>query len=324
MNIIFFGTPQFSTVLLEALVEAHMPPVVVITAPDKPAGRGQLLTSPSVKKYADAHHIPVLQPKKLKDEQFLKTLQEYKADVFVIAAYGKILPAALLDLPPKGTINVHPSLLPRHRGPSPIQGALLAGDSTTGVTLMLTDTEMDHGPIISSAQFQIPDSHITYMQLHDILASLGGTLLVKTLPKWIAGEIQAQEQDHQKATYTKLLTKEDGHIDWTKSAENIDRMVRALNPWPGTWNYVKTSSEFGSSASATVYSEAELPNKRIKILAGHPTNEPSTTSSGTLVKTKNGRTAVCTKDALYEINTVQMEGKKPASDIPFQLPLMFF
>ncbi|TSC73201.1 MAG: methionyl-tRNA formyltransferase [Parcubacteria group bacterium Gr01-1014_70] len=308
MNIVFFGTPDFAVIMLQKLINASMKPVAVVTAPDKPADRGHRLQSPPVKLCAEDHHIPVLQPDKL-DSGFIHQLadeisppkadpprtESFKPDVFVIAAYGKILPKTLLDIPPKGTINVHPSLLPRHRGPSPIQTAILEGDEITGVTLMCTDEKMDHGPIISNVKFQMSNLRITYTELHDKLAKLGGDLLVETLPQWIKGEITSQEQDHQKATYTKLLSKEDGHIDWKKSATEIDRMVRALNPWPGTWNYI--NSRDGTSEQ-----------KRVKILSGHPSEEPSLAPPGSLIKTKNGSIAVCTGDNLYIIETLQVEG----------------
>ncbi|OGZ43924.1 MAG: methionyl-tRNA formyltransferase [Candidatus Ryanbacteria bacterium RIFCSPHIGHO2_02_FULL_45_17b] len=307
MKIIFFGTPDFAVTILKALIDAHMSPIAVVTTPDKPAGRGHIITSPPVKTFVEKYTIPVFQPEKLKDETFLHTLQNLNADVFVIASYGKILPQNLLDIPLKGTINVHPSLLPRHRGPSPIQSAILAGDSTTGITLMLTDKEMDHGPIIATCSWHIADSNSTYAQLHDKLAELGGDLLVKTLPRWIAGEITPQEQHHPEATYTKLLTKEDGHIDWTKSAKEIDRMVRALNPWPGTWSTLSEAkppifSKIGGFASESV--------KRVKILAGHPLDEKSTVPAGTILKTKSGHLAACTKNGLYMIEMLQVEGKK--------------
>ncbi|TSC77815.1 MAG: methionyl-tRNA formyltransferase [Parcubacteria group bacterium Gr01-1014_29] len=316
-KIIFFGTPQFSVIILQKLIQSGFVPSAVVTAPDKPAGRGQKISRSPVKVLAQSHGIPIFQPEKASDESFLNALNNVKPDVFVIAAYGKILPKKLLDIPLKGTLNVHPSLLPRHRGPSPIQASILTGDKDTGVTLMLTDEKMDHGPIISNCKFQIANrDEITYRELHDKLANLGGELLVETLPKWIAGEIKPLPQNHEQATYTKLLTKEDGHIDWSKSAEEIDRRVRALNPWPGTWSFMT----FGSPTSDYEYSEVGLPKvfKRIKILAGHPTNEPSTAKPGTLLKTKNGQWAACTGDSLFVLETVQMEGKKITNGSSFQ------
>lgn len=314
MNVVFFGTPDFAVTILKALIDAHMPPIAVVTTLDKPAGRGQKITSPPIKELANTYHISVLQPEKLKDDAFLDTLRNYKADMFVIAAYGKILPQALLDIPPKGTINIHPSLLPRHRGPSPIQNAILMGDDTTGVTLMLTDKEMDHGPIIATCSWHITDSNITYTQLHNKLAELGGDLLVKTLPKWITGEITSQEQNHAQATYTKLITKEDGHIDWTKSAKEIDCMVRALNPWPGTWSYLSVIP--GQARNDKL--------KRIKILQGYPSTEPATEPPGTLIKTKSGALAACTGECLYVIKKLQLEGEKPASSETMEKLMHYF
>ena len=181
-RIVFFGTPQFAVIILQKLIDTHIPPVAVVTGPDKPAGRGHRLTSPPVKILADTYRISVVQPEKL-DTGFIFQISGFKPDVFIIAAYGKIIPKSMLDIPPKGTINVHPSLLPRHRGPAPIQGAILGGDESTGVTLMLTDEKMDHGPIIKSATYNMQNAKILYTELHDILARIGGDLLVETLPQ---------------------------------------------------------------------------------------------------------------------------------------------
>lgn len=310
VNTIFFGTPDFAVLILKKLIKSGMSPVAIVTSPDKPVGRGQKLKSPPVKTVATEYHIPVLQPAKLNPD-FLFQVSSFKPDVFVIAAYGKILPASLLNIPPQGTINVHPSLLPRHRGPSPIQQTILDGDELAGVTLMLTDEKMDHGPILAQQELFPSISKPTYPQLHDVLARLGGELLIEILPKWIAGNIIPKEQDHAKATYTKLLTKEDGHVDWSKPAAHIERMVRALNPWPGTWSYLKSEAKppivktIGGFASDSL-----IDKKRLKILTGHVTNEPSFAPPGTLTKTKSGLLAVCTGDTLYVIEKLQVEGKK--------------
>jgi methionyl-tRNA formyltransferase len=318
MNVLFFGTPQFSTHILKKLIHADIKPVAVVTAPDKPAGRGHKLTSPPIKTLTDTYGIPILQPQKF-DEHFMLQISNYKPDIFVVASYGKILPKLLLEIPPKGTINVHPSLLPMYRGPAPIQATILHGDTITGVTLMLTDEKMDHGPIIANSTYTIARNQ-TYAELHDTLAKSAGELLVDILPKWVAGAIIPQEQNHKNATYTKLFTKEDGHINWSKTAEEIDRLVRALNPWPGTWSYLKTTEYFGSPTSEISISEVGLPKyrkkgkekreKRVKILMGHPTMEHSTAPPGTIVKTKNGQLAVCTGDMLYNVRVVQVEGKQ--------------
>lgn len=304
-KIIFFGTPEFAVIILQKLIDSGITPSAVVTTPDKPAGRGQRLTSSSVKLLAAKHHISLLQPEKLSDEQFLKILRGYTANVFVIAAYGKILPQILLSIPPKGTINVHPSLLPRHRGPSPIQSTILLGDEYAGVTLMLTDEKMDHGPILAQSTYHI--AHITYQELHDTLANIGGALLIETLPKWVAGKITPQEQDHAKATFTKLLTKENGHINWSKPAIEIDRVVRALNPWPGAWSYFSVIP----SLTRNPENHKEWIPHQVKILAGHPLDEPSPAPPGTLIKIKSGQLAASSGDMLYLIEKLQMEGKRP-------------
>ena len=306
MKILFFGTPQFAAIILQHLIDANMPPIAIVTAPDKPAGRGHKLKNPPVTVLAAAHHISVLQPISVKEKLFLETLRGYKADIFVIAAYGKILPQALLDIPPKSVINVHPSLLPRHRGPSPIQGAILAGDEVTGVTLMLTDAQMDHGPIVMNHELRIMNHAITYMELHDQLAQIAGTLLVKTLPKWIAGEITPKEQDHSKATYTKLLTKEDGKVDWNKNAEYIEQQVRALNPWPGTFTFFK---------------DAQEKQQMLKILKANVLmqTKPGLVKPGLVFLTQNEKLAVQTKENTLIVEELQLEGGKPMNSKEFLL-----
>ncbi len=292
-RIIFFGTPDFARIILEHLCTNNLEPIAIVTSPDAPAGRGRTLTPSAVKVYAQSRTIPVLEPLRLKDEIFLSTVRDLKPDLFVIASYGKFLPQTLLDIPPRGTINVHPSLLPQYRGPSPIQTAILNGETTTGVTLMLTDAEMDHGPILTHTEWPIADG-IGYIELHDQLADMGGKLLVETLPKWIHGAITPEEQDHSKATFTKLFTKADGRIDWQKSAKEIEQQVRAFEIWPTSW------TEF----------EKDGKKIRIKIISAVATDEPSSALSGTITQTKNGDLAVCTKHNLLTIKTLQAEGGK--------------
>lgn len=246
-SIIFWGTPEFALPTLDALVKNGYEISAVITNPDKPVGRKQIFTPPPVKVYAEKHKIPVFQPVKL-NEEFQKEIPD--ADIYIIAAYGKIIPKSILDVPKFGVLNVHPSLLPRWRGPSPIQYTILNDDVKTGVTIMKTDERMDHGPILAQQELGIynfpargearprrkfPISKTNYTEIHDQLAKLGAELLLETLPKWLAGKITPIPQDDSKATYSKILKKDDGRIDWEKPAENIERMIRAFNPWPGTW-----------------------------------------------------------------------------------------
>lgn len=300
-RIIFFGTPIFSEIILNHLINAGYFPIAVVTNPDQPVGRKQVLTPSPVKLYASKHRISVLQPQKLKDTQFLNELRAFQPDVFIIASYGKILPAELLAIPPKGTINVHPSLLPKYRGATPIQTAILNGDTETGVTLMLTDEKMDHGPVLAKSEIRISKSE-TYTSLHDKLADAGGKLLTEILPRWLAGEITPQKQNYLKATFTKLLTKEDGRINWNKSAEEIERQIRAFEIWPGTW------TTFGSPTSQN--SEVGLPGMlRVKIISAHVSDEPSSALPGMIVKTKSGELAVATRDYLLIVESLQSEGK---------------
>lgn len=228
---------------MEALIKNGYNVVAVVTNPDEPFGRKNILTPPPVKVLAQKHKILVLQPENLKDPNFKKELPE--ADLFIVAAYGKLIPKEILDMPKYGALNIHPSLLPRWRGPSPIQSTILAGDKETGVTIIKMDELMDHGPILAkrelvifNSQFSIPKT--TYQKLHDTLAKLGAELLMETLPRWLKGEITLvpqdnSPQDNSKTTHSKILKKDDGRINWSRPAEEVERMIRAFNPWPGAW-----------------------------------------------------------------------------------------
>jgi len=168
-----------------------------------------------------------------------KKLKELKPDLVIVASYGKIIPKEILEIPKYGSLNIHPSLLPKYRGPSPIQTAILNGDKETGVTIILMDEKIDHGEIISNSKFLISNKKTTYQELNKKLAELGVKLLIKTIPKWINKEIKTKPQDHSKATYTKILKREDGKIDWSKPGREIERQIRAFNPWPGTFTFIK-------------------------------------------------------------------------------------
>lgn len=240
IDLLFFGTPEFALPTLQALVDAGCSVVGVVTQPDEPAGRKRVLAPPPVKVCAARHGIPVFQPEKLDPARFASEIPQ--ADLFVVTAYGKIVPREILDIPKYGALNIHPSLLPRWRGPSPIQAAILHGDTETGVTIMKMDEQMDHGPIVARQHATCNMQHAAYPELHNFLAEAGAKLLIDTLPKWIAGAITPMPQDETKATYCKLLTKNDGRIDWTKSAEEIERMIRAFQPWPCSWTLWKSGS----------------------------------------------------------------------------------
>ncbi|MBU4480344.1 methionyl-tRNA formyltransferase [Patescibacteria group bacterium] len=233
LNIAFFGTPEFSVNILEKMKEAELAPSLVITVPDKPKGRKLLLTPPETKIWAEKNNVAILQPTKLKDEKFLNELKETNWDLFIVASYGKIIPQAVLDIPKYNTINIHPSLLPRLRGASPLQSAILTEDKT-GMTIMLMDAEMDHGPILAQKELDTPNWPIKIDELENVMAEIGGQMLVEIIPKWIKGEIKIQEQDHSKATYINKINKEEAFIDLNENPEKNYRKILALqnfNPY---------------------------------------------------------------------------------------------
>ncbi|MDW8405393.1 methionyl-tRNA formyltransferase [Chloroflexus sp.] len=236
MRVLFLGSPSFAVHALEALVAAGHEIVGVVTQPDRPAGRDRRLTPPPVKVAALAHGLPVLQPETLRDPQVVATLTALQPEVGVVAAYGEILRRAVLAIPPLGYLNIHPSLLPLYRGPTPVAGAILAGETVTGVTIMLLDPGMDSGPILAQAVVDLPPT-ARAGPLTDQLFQIGAELLVQTLPRYARGEIEPRPQDHSQATVTKMLKKEDGRIDWSLPALVIERMTRAYDPWPGAYTF---------------------------------------------------------------------------------------
>lgn len=234
IKIIFWGTPYFSAKILEALIKADFSPILTITALDKPKGRGLKKQASEAKRMAIKHDLNVCQPQKLKEIGFLKQIKALEPDLFVVASYGKIIPKEALEIPKLGCLNIHPSLLPCYRGASPIQATILNGEQKTGVTIMLMDEEMDHGPIVSNFQFPI-SKEITFKELEERLIEESSKLLLETLTKWINGEIKPMPQDHSRATSCKIIKKEDAKMDFNESAVAIERKVRAFNPWPGTY-----------------------------------------------------------------------------------------
>ena len=239
MRIVFMGTPEFAVPSLEALLKANHQVVGIVTQPDRPKGRGQVLTPSPVKLIAHRERIPLLQPTKMKDVDFLATLSSWKPDYIAVAAFGRILPPAILSLPPLGCINVHGSLLPKYRGAGPIQWALINGETETGITTMLMDEGMDTGAVLLQETMTI-NPEDTAGSLSVRLAELGGQLLVKTLAKLGAGTLIPRAQDHSQATLAPLLKKEDGIIDWTMPATAIANRIRGLDPWPGAYTVAKT------------------------------------------------------------------------------------
>lgn len=274
MKFVFFGTRELGAFVLEHLLKAGYTPSLVVTGPDRRAGRKQEFLSSPVKRMAKEHNLPLTQPEK--SAELLSRPELKTAELFVLAAYGNILSKELVEMPPKGVLNVHPSLLPKYRGPSPERGALLNGDAKTGVTVMLMDEQVDHGPILAQEEFVIPKD-ITHEELHVKLGEIGGELLVKTIPAWIQGKIVSTKQDHSKATYTKKLSREDGEIDWSQPPEYIERQVRAFTRWPGAFTFwkgkrvkiLKTHIKEGKLVIDELQLEGKKPTSLREFLLGH-------------------------------------------------------
>jgi methionyl-tRNA formyltransferase len=231
--VVFMGSPEFAIPTLKGLIQ-NFTVAGVVTQPDRPSGRGRGLRPPPVKRVAEDAGIPIIQPGRLSETAATEALRAWMPDVIVVAAFGQILKPAVLDLPPHGCINVHASLLPRWRGASPIQAAILAGDVETGVTIMRMDAGVDTGPILAQESALIsPDD--TGSSLSDRLAGLGADLLLEALPKYLSGSLSPQPQDSANASYSTLLKKADGVLDFQQEAEVLARQVRAYDPWPGSF-----------------------------------------------------------------------------------------
>jgi methionyl-tRNA formyltransferase len=290
-NIIFMGSPQFAVPTLEMLArDQHV--LAVFTQPDKPAGRGKLLTAVPVKHWAETHHIPIYQPASLrKDPAAVETIRDLKPDVIVVAAYGLILPQYVLDIPPFGCLNVHASLLPRHRGAAPIISAILAGDSETGITIMQMDAGLDTGPMLAVAR-EPNRSDDTTQLLSDRLATLGAQLMSETLPKYLRGEIEPLPQPIEGATYSPKVNKADALIDWANSASEIDRGVRAYTPWPGTHTFWNGSM--------------------LKVLKAAISDQRSVDSEqiGKVIRLEDGSIGVTTGKGTIVLKEIQLAGRK--------------
>ncbi len=306
LRIIFMGTPQFAVPALEALIGGAAPGVVlpegyqlvtVITRVDKPAGRGQEIVYSPVKQVALAHGIPVWQPGSLKRPENIEALAAYHADLYIVAAFGQILPQAVIDQPRYGTLNIHASLLPKYRGVSPISEAILQGDAESGVTIMLIDAGVDTGPML--LQHSIPlAADETTGSLTTKLATLGAQALLEALPLWVAGKITPQPQDEQKASHTRMLRKEDGEIRWERPAAVLAREVRAYIPWPGSYTHWR--------------------GKLLKIVEAHalPSEPDSQVAAGMVsLREEAGRQllAVVTGAGRLLVERLQLEGRKAMS-----------
>ena len=238
MRLIFAGTPEFAALALQALLDAGHDIPLVLTQPDRPAGRGMKLKASPVKEIALAHHLQVAQPENLKTDSSRQIIQDTRADIMVVAAYGLILPQVVLDMPRLGCVNIHASLLPRWRGAAPIHRAIEAGDTETGITLMQMDKGLDTGAMLTRAVLPILDSDTTG-SLHDRLAALGAQEIVRLLPELSSGTVSTAPQDDTQACYAAKIGKEEARLDWTRPALELDRRIRAFNPFPGAFGLLE-------------------------------------------------------------------------------------
>ncbi len=241
-KIIFFGTPQFAVCVLDELKKGGIVPSLIVTTPDKPKGRKLVITPPPTKIWAEENNVPVLQPTKL-DDDFKTKLKSIDNGFAIVAAYGKILPQSVLDIPKHGFLNVHPSLLPKFRGASPIESAILSDENRTGTTIMVVDAEMDHGAILAQEELESPILSYSFVELEKKLALLGGKLLLGVIPKWISGETKGVEQNHDEATFTKKITKEDGLIDLNDDSTKNYKKFKAFSEWPRTYFFTEKNGQ---------------------------------------------------------------------------------
>ncbi|MDP3962406.1 MAG: methionyl-tRNA formyltransferase, partial [bacterium] len=231
----FWGGPEYSVITLDKLNQAGFPIAFIVTSPDRPKGRNLAMSSPPAKVWGDEHGIPVFQPENLKDEDFINQIRKHACDVFVVMAYGKIIPEEILNIPKSKSLNIHPSLLPKFRGSCPIESAILNDEKKTGVTIIRMDSEMDHGPIVAMKEVNTEPWPPTADELGKILVNEGSDLLVSTLPDWADGKIEEREQDHSQATYTKKIEKEDGLINLSDDPYKNYLKIQAYEGWPSAY-----------------------------------------------------------------------------------------
>ena len=291
---VFFGSPDFAVPTLNALINSPYRPVAVVTQPDRGAGRGRRLRRPPVAERAAEAGIIALQPSRLRDPEAVAEIAALAPDLQIVAAYGQLLPPAVLDAPRYGTLNVHASLLPRWRGASPVSAAIAAGDAETGATIMLVDETEDTGPILAQRATAI-GARETAGELSDRLAALGASLLLETIPRWLAGEITAQPQDAALATRARRVRKDAGRIDWTLPAAQIARNVRAYTPWPGAFT--------------------ELEGQRVRLATA--STETGGGAPGKVVEVGGDAIRVATGDGVLAVERLQRAGKREMSAAEF-------
>ncbi|MBO55962.1 MAG: methionyl-tRNA formyltransferase [Dehalococcoidia bacterium] len=300
MRIVFMGTPQYSADVLQTLASHNVGDIVaVVTPPDRRRGRGRAIEASPVKQAADQLGLPIFQPESFRDEQVINSVRTLLPDMLIVVAYGLILPKAVLDIPKYGCLNLHPSLLPKYRGPSPVVSSIRAGDEVTGISLMLLDPGMDTGPVISQQVIEITSSD-TAITLTKRLFTHGADLLINSIGPWASQNITAQPQNESEATITQKIIREDGLADWTLPSSVLDRYRRAFTPWPG------------------LYSHWE--GKLIKVLdTSFDESVETTKPPGSVLRLSNGKQGigVTSGTGVLEINLLQLEGKSPITGADF-------
>ena len=293
MRFVFMGTPIFAVPVLASLLNIEDSSIVgVYTPPDRPAGRGRKSQASPVKEFAEENRLPVYQPNNFRKEEDQAELAGLKPDAIIVAAYGKLLPKPVLDLPSFGCLNIHPSLLPRHRGPSPVATSILNGDLVTGVTIMLLDEGMDTGPLIAQHEFFLKGDE-TAQGLTTALFELGGELLKESLPQWQSGKLLSEAQNESLASVSRKFERADGLVDWSSSAVELERRLRAFTPWPGLFTHWNDSSLKIIEVAIISSSSKEF-------------------APGTVVGTNHPDVpaAVATGDGFLGLTKIQLEGKK--------------